>query len=140
MIGAIAGDIIGSVYEHQPIKTKDFPLFQAQSRFTDDSVLRVAIASAILDNTPYADAVRQIGRQYPSAGYGGSFIQWLAAVNAGPYRSWSNGAAMRTSLARALTFVAAMLQPALTIATSKQHYACRCILIDNANGNCQNNT
>ncbi|CAM4100856.1 ADP-ribosylglycohydrolase family protein [Vreelandella rituensis] len=97
MIGAIAGDIIGSVYEHQPIKTKDFPLFQAQSRFTDDSVLSVAIASAILDNIPYADAVRQIGRQYPNAGYGGSFIQWLAADNAGPYRSWGNGAAMRVS-------------------------------------------
>lgn len=97
MIGAIAGDIIGSVYEHQPTKSTDFPLFQAQSRFTDDSVLTVAIASAILNDTAYVDAVRQIGRQYPNAGYGGSFIQWLAADNAGPYHSWGNGSAMRVS-------------------------------------------
>ncbi|NYS59612.1 ADP-ribosylglycohydrolase family protein [Vreelandella salicampi] len=95
MIGAIAGDIIGSVYEHQPTKTTDFLLFQASSRFTDDSVLSVAIASAILNDTPYAQAVRQIGRQYPNAGYGGSFIQWLGADNAGPYHSWGNGSAMR---------------------------------------------
>ncbi|QNI02255.1 ADP-ribosylglycohydrolase family protein [Halomonas sp. SH5A2] len=97
MIGALAGDIIGSVYEHQPIKTTDFPLFQAASRFTDDSVLSVAVASAILDGTPYAEAVRELGRRYPNAGYGGSFIQWLAADDAGPYHSWGNGAAMRVS-------------------------------------------
>ncbi|MGM0521906.1 MAG: ADP-ribosylglycohydrolase family protein [Pseudomonadota bacterium] len=97
MIGAIAGDIIGSVYEHQPVKTTHFPLFQAQSRFTDDSVLTVAIASAILNETPYVDAVRKIGRQYPDAGYGGSFIQWLGADSAGPYYSWGNGSAMRVS-------------------------------------------
>lgn len=97
MIGAIAGDIIGSVYEHQPMKTTGFPLFQAKSCFTDDSVLTVAIASAILNDTPYVDAVRQFGRHYPNAGYGGSFIQWLAADNAGPYHSWGNGSAMRVS-------------------------------------------
>ncbi|MCL7931060.1 ADP-ribosylglycohydrolase family protein [Halomonas llamarensis] len=97
MIGAITGDMVGSMYEHQPIKTKDFPLFSPRSCFTDDSVLTVAVASAILNDTPYAEAVRQIGRQYPNAGYGGSFIQWLTGPNAGPYYSWGNGAAMRVS-------------------------------------------
>lgn len=97
MIGAIAGDIIGSVYEHQPIKTKSFPLFQARSTFTDDSVLTVAIADAILNGRPYLDAVREIGRRHPGAGYGGMFISWLFAEVPRPYNSWGNGAAMRVS-------------------------------------------
>ncbi len=58
MIGAIAGDIIGSVYERHPIKTKDFPLFQPESRFTDDTVLTIAIAKAILESDSHEDAVR----------------------------------------------------------------------------------
>lgn len=97
MIGAIAGDIIGSVYEARPIKTKDFPLFQNRSRFTDDSVLTVAVAAAILQGTGYRDAVRDIGRRYPHAGYGGSFIGWLMSEHPRPYNSWGNGAAMRVS-------------------------------------------
>ena len=95
MIGAIAGDIIGSVYEHTTIKTKDFPLFHPQCYFTDDTVLTVAIADALLHGTSYVDTVRRIGRRYPGAGYGGSFIQWLQSANAGPYNSWGNGSAMR---------------------------------------------
>jgi len=74
MIGAIAGDIIGSVYEHNPIKTKDFPLFQAQCHFTDDTVLTVAIADAILSGGTYVDSIRRIGCHYPGAGYGGSLF------------------------------------------------------------------
>ncbi len=97
MIGAIAGDIIGSVYEHSPVKTKDFPLFHRQARFTDDTVLSVAVAGAILDEAGYASAIRDIGRRYPAAGYGGSFIHWLMADDAPPYNSWGNGAAMRVS-------------------------------------------
>ncbi len=97
MIGAIAGDIIGSVYEHHPIKTKDFPLFQPRSRFTDDSVLTVAIADALLGGRPYRDAVRAWGRRYPHAGYGGSFVRWLFADDPRPYHSWGNGSAMRVS-------------------------------------------
>jgi len=76
MIGAIAGDIIGSVYEHYPIKTKDFPLFHPRCRFTDDTVLTVAVADAILTGRPYAQSLHEIGRRYPRAGYGGSFIDW----------------------------------------------------------------
>lgn len=97
MIGAIAGDIIGSVYERYPIKTKDFPLFSMGCRFTDDSVLTIAVAEAILKNRSYLDCIRNFGRQYPHAGYGGTFIQWLASDNPRPYNSWGNGSAMRVS-------------------------------------------
>lgn len=97
MMGAIAGDIIGSVYEYRQIKTKDFPLFDARCDFTDDTVLTVAIADAILTGKSYVDSVRRIGRQYPGAGYGGSFIRWPHSPNAGPYNSWGNGSAMRVS-------------------------------------------
>ena len=97
MLGAIAGDIIGSVYETSPIKTKAFPLFQPGSRFTDDTVLTVAIADAILSGRPYADAIREFGRRYPNAGYGGTFRRWLHIDDAGPYGSWGNGSAMRVN-------------------------------------------
>lgn len=95
MMGAIAGDIIGSVYEHHPIKTTDFPLFQPRSRFTDDSVLTVAVADAILNGQPYRDAVLAWGRRYPNAGYGSTFIRWLQTDDPVPYHSWGNGSAMR---------------------------------------------
>jgi ADP-ribosylglycohydrolase len=97
MIGAIAGDIIGSVYEHRPIKTKDFPLFHRNCRFTDDSVLTVAVAKAIMDDRDYQKWLQKIGRKYPNAGYGGSFIGWLYSENPVPYNSWGNGSAMRVS-------------------------------------------
>jgi ADP-ribosylglycohydrolase len=97
MIGAIAGDIIGSVYEHRPIKTKKFPLFDPGCSFTDDTVLTVAVADAILSGRPYVESVRRIGRRYPNAGYGGSFIRWLFSGDFRPYNSWGNGAAMRVS-------------------------------------------
>lgn len=97
MLGAIAGDIIGSVYEARPIKRKDFPLFQAGSRFTDDTVLTAAIAHAVMEEIDYATAVKQIGRRYPNAGYGGFFAQWLASESREPYNSWGNGSAMRVS-------------------------------------------
>ena len=97
MLGAIGGDIIGSVYEHRGIKTKEFPLFDPLCRFTDDSVLTVAVAHAILTDTPYVEALRSIGRKYPRAGYGRSFVEWLMSKDAGPYGSWGNGAAMRVS-------------------------------------------
>jgi ADP-ribosylglycohydrolase len=97
MIGAIAGDIIGSVYEHRPIKTKEFPLFDPRCRFTDDSVLTVAVADSILAGRPYLESMQEIGRRYPAAGYGGAFIQWLHSDDPQPYNSWGNGSAMRVS-------------------------------------------
>lgn len=97
MLGAIAGDIIGSVNEHNPIKTKDFPLFVPESRFTDDTVMTVAIAHALLHDRDYAKSLRRFGRMYPNAGYGRSFNTWLAVKGHPPYGSWGNGSAMRVS-------------------------------------------
>lgn len=95
MLGAIAGDIIGSVYEANPIKTTDFPLFSKYSRFTDDTVLTVATAQALMKGFDYATAYRRFGRAYPRAGYGATFINWLMIDDAPPYNSWGNGSAMR---------------------------------------------
>ncbi|WP_045221972.1 ADP-ribosylglycohydrolase family protein [Desulfonatronum thioautotrophicum] len=97
MIGAIAGDIVGSVYEWNNIKTKDFPLFAQNARFTDDTVLTVALADSILTGTPYVENLRRFYHLYPEAGYGGSFHRWANDPDAGPYNSWGNGAAMRVS-------------------------------------------
>lgn len=97
MLGAIAGDIIGSVYEFNPIKQKDFPLFQEGSKFTDDSVLTVAVAQAIMEEEDYQSKIRSIGQKYPHSGYGGNFINWLFADDPQPYNSWGNGSAMRVS-------------------------------------------
>lgn len=99
MLGAIAGDIIGSIYEgrHHRIKTTDFPLFDARCRFTDDTVLTIATAEVLLHGLDYAAVYRAYGRRYPDAGYGGAFIQWIFDDQAGPYNSWGNGSAMRVS-------------------------------------------
>jgi ADP-ribosylglycohydrolase len=97
MLGAIAGDVIGSVYEAGPVKTADFELFPPGARFTDDTVLTVATAEALLGDGDYAGAYRRYGRAFPNAGYGGSFFRWLFSEDAGPYNSWGNGAAMRVS-------------------------------------------
>lgn len=97
MIGAIAGDVVGSVFEHSPIKSTTFPLFTEQSRFTDDTVLTIAVAYAIINNTAYDSALKSFGRRYPFAGYGSSFYRWLSAAESRPYNSWGNGSAMRVS-------------------------------------------
>ncbi len=97
MFGAIAGDVIGSVYEVYPIKTVDFPMFQKLSTFTDDTVLTVATAYAILEKMDYASAYKNFGRRYPHAGYGGAFFSWMFQENSPPYYSWGNGSAMRVS-------------------------------------------
>lgn len=97
MIGAIAGDIIGSVYEHRNIKSKTFPLFTDRCCFTDDSILSVALADSIMTGAPYEDNLRKFYWLYPDGGYGGSFHGWARDPHAGPYNSWGNGAAMRIS-------------------------------------------
>jgi ADP-ribosylglycohydrolase len=97
MLGAIAGDIIGSQYEGRPVKRLDFELFPSGARFTDDTVLTVATADALLGDGDYAAAYRRYGTAFPNAGYGGSFYRWLLDRAAGPYGSWGNGAAMRVS-------------------------------------------
>jgi ADP-ribosylglycohydrolase len=97
MLGAIIGDIIGSVYEVIDIKTTDFPLFSERSTFTDDTVLTVAIADSILNDIPYEINLKKYFKMFPYAGYGGTFRAWAASESMDPYNSWGNGSAMRVS-------------------------------------------
>ena len=105
MLGAIIGDIVGSIYEFNNIKTKDFPLFNKDCFFTDDSVMSVAVYLAIKNaKDDYSDLeekavyyMQKLGRDYPGRGYGGCFSFWLRSANPAPYHSYGNGAAMRVS-------------------------------------------
>ena len=110
MLGAIIGDMIGSPYEWHNVKAKDFKLFRGRSRFTDDSVMTIAVAEALvtaqkqdcLDDEQSVknlliDAMHKWGNKYPKAGYGGRFYHWLADREREPYNSWGNGSAMRVS-------------------------------------------
>lgn len=97
MLGAIAGDIIGSVHEFLREKILDFPLFVEESTFTDDSVLTVAVADCLLTGSPYVEKFHEYARAYPGRGYGGGFGQWVQSGSRAPYNSWGNGAAMRVS-------------------------------------------
>lgn len=109
MFGAVLGDIVGSPYEKSAdnIKTKDFPLFSERSRFTDDSVMTLAVAHAFLE-TGYSteelsireeliSSMQAFGRRHPFAGYGARFSQWLRSPRPRPYNSFGNGSAMRVS-------------------------------------------
>ncbi len=97
MLGAIAGDIIGSVYESGWMKSTDFPLFSQGSTFTDDTVLTVAVADCILHDKDYTETLKEYGRRYPDAGYGVMFYHWLHGPESVPYNSFGNGSAMRVS-------------------------------------------
>lgn len=97
MIGALAGDIIGSVYEWHNIKTTEFELFSKGCNFTDDSVLTVALADAILNQADYAAKMKEYFEKYPYAGFGSNFANWAQSEKNTPYNSWGNGAAMRIS-------------------------------------------
>ena len=108
MIGAILGDIIGSPYEFdRGNKSKDFPLFSRNSKFTDDSVMTIAVADAFLSLPPQVSdedihrflvrSMQTYGQAFPHAGYGGMFRRWLKAPNPQPYGSYGNGSAMRVS-------------------------------------------
>lgn len=97
MIGAIAGDVIGSSYEHHAVKTIDFELFTPASRFTDDSVCTIALADAILTDGDFRRILKDYCLRYPHAGYGDRFRQWLYSPDGEAYHSFGNGAAMRVS-------------------------------------------
>ena len=101
IIGAIAGDIIGSSREFRPIKRKDFRLFNDYSIFTDDTIMTLAVASWLIkDKTSTKTLISEIkrfGLEYPNGGYGRMFFNWLNQENPEPYESWGNGSAMRVS-------------------------------------------
>lgn len=98
MLGAITGDIIGAPYEFNNIRTTQFPLLDSkQCFFTDDSILTIALADAILHDRDYAQTMRAYYRNYPNAGYGARFRDWASNPYSTPYNSWGNGSAMRIS-------------------------------------------
>lgn len=97
MLGAILGDIAGSLHEGSPSRGRYFTLFTPRSCFTDDTVLTIAIAHALRTGTDYATALRDWARRYPSAGYGAGFTRWAEQDDAGPYNSYGNGSAMRVA-------------------------------------------
>lgn len=97
MLGAIAGDVIGSVHEFRRQKTREFPLFVEESRFTDDTVLSIAVADCLLTGSSYVDKFRAYAQNYPDRCYGIGFWHWVESGSRQPYNSWGNGAAMRVS-------------------------------------------
>jgi ADP-ribosylglycohydrolase len=97
ILGAIAGDIIGSAYEFNNVKSLDFELFPEGTYFTDDSVLTVATMDALLNQEDYTETYRYFGEMYPHRGYGEHFRSWIYADNPKPYNSFGNGSAMRAS-------------------------------------------
>ena len=105
MLGAIIGDVVGSIYEFNNIKTTDFPLFSKDSMFTDDSLMSIAVAMWLLD-TDHSSAeleriILDVANRYPNpmGGYGGRFAQWVHSDNPQAYGSYGNGSAMRCSSA-----------------------------------------
>ena len=98
LLGAVTGDIIGSAYEWVRVKTTDFELFNERTKFTDDTVLTMAVADKLLTpGSNYTEKLREYGHRYPNAGYGGSFREWLCSARPRPYNSFGNGSAMRVS-------------------------------------------
>jgi ADP-ribosyl-[dinitrogen reductase] hydrolase len=97
MIGAVAGDIIGSIYEWDNHRSKDFPLFKDECFFTDDTVCTVALADCLMSGGDSTKYLQDYCRKFPNRGYGGMFNQWIDYKNPAPYNSYGNGAAMRIS-------------------------------------------
>lgn len=97
MLGAIVGDIIGSVHEFDGTKTKDFPLFVDGSTYTDDTVLTVAVADWIMSGRDLAHLLQAYTLACPGRGYGGMYREWAYNRRREPYNSYGNGAAMRAS-------------------------------------------
>ena len=121
MLGAIIGDIVGSRFEWNNIKTKEFEFLTYRCFVTDDSIMSLAVAKAILDsgkdldklNKVIANCLQEVGRPYPDCGYGGMFRQWMYSDAPQPYNSFGNGAAMRVS---ACGFAASSLEEAKQLA------------------------
>jgi ADP-ribosylglycohydrolase len=97
MLGAIIGDIVGSIYEFDNHRSVDFPFFSPKCFYTDDSILTIALADAILNDSDYTTLLKEYTHRYPGRGYGGGFQRWALTTNREPYNSFGNGAAMRIS-------------------------------------------
>jgi type I restriction enzyme M protein len=105
MLGAVAGDIIGSRFEWNNHRSKEFTLFSGECFPTDDSIMTLALADALLDwragkgelSALAVEKMRKVGQRYPNCGYGGRFGQWMFSADPKPYISFGNGAAMRVS-------------------------------------------
>lgn len=99
MLGAIIGDIAGSIYEFNNVRTEDFPLFGPDCKFTDDSICTVAVAEAAMTDKDYSAHLQKWCRKFPHpmGGYGGNFAQWIRMKRPEPYGSYGNGAPMRVS-------------------------------------------
>ena len=128
MFGALVGDIIGSVYEWHNTKSTDFDLFCERSRFTDDSVMTLAVAKWLTEDKTHSlqhliDCMQGLGKKHPNAGYGGTFAEWINVEDAQPYYSWGNGSAMRVSPVGlyAKTLDEALALAALTASVSHNH-------------------
>ena len=131
MTGAILGDIVGSIYEFDNIKTKEFELFDKDCFFTDDSVMTIAVAKALLDFEDVTEenvedfkenlikVMHEIGREYPDCGYGGHFYMWIMGSHTKPYNSYGNGSAMRVS---PVGWYAKSLEQAELIASNRRGY------------------
>ena len=128
ILGALAGDIIGSVYEFSPTKSVDFDLFTPWTNFTDDSVMTLAVAKWLMEDdahTPHylTCCMQELGARYPGAGYGARFSGWLSEETPLPYNSWGNGAGMRVSPVGlyAKTIDEALALAAVTACVSHNH-------------------
>jgi ADP-ribosylglycohydrolase len=128
MLGALVGDIIGSTYEFYNTKSMDFELFERGCRFTDDSVMTLAVAKWLTEDEAHTIhyliyCMQELGNLYPNAGYGGRFSQWLREDNPQPYNSWGNGAGMRVSPVGlyAKTLDEALALAAITASVSHNH-------------------
>ncbi|MBR0036265.1 MAG: ADP-ribosylglycohydrolase family protein [Bacteroidales bacterium] len=128
MLGALVGDIIGSVYEFRNTKRTDFDLFTPWSTFTDDSVMTLAVAKWLVEDENHTEqhlikCMQELGQLYPNAGYGGRFYWWLVQEDPRPYNSWGNGAGMRVSPVGlyAKTLDEALLLAGVTASVSHNH-------------------
>ena len=128
MLGAIIGDIVGSIYEFQNTKSMDFDLTTPWSNFTDDSVMTLAVAKWLVEDEVHTIhyliyCMQELGNRYPNAGYGGNFSAWLREDEPQPYNSWDNGAGMRVSPVGlyAKTLDEALALAALTASVSHNH-------------------
>lgn len=128
MLGAIVGDIVGSIYEFAPTKSVNFDFFTPWSKFTDDTVMTLAVAKWLMEDDAHTPSylifcMQELGAAYPGAGYGARFAGWLCEDDPQPYNSWGNGAGMRVSPVGlyAKTLDEALALAAVTASVSHNH-------------------